>query len=299
MTALEWAMLVVLSTLWGGSFFFNGVAVRELPVFTIVVVRIVLGALILMAIMKLRGERLPTGRRVWAAFFAIGLINNVIPFSLIVWGQQHIASGVASIINASSPLFTVVFAHFLTTDEKMTGAELAGVVIGLAGVAWMIGFDALQTLGADLMAQLSCLGAAIAYALSGIYGRRFRTMGVAPMATATGQVIASSVLLVPVMLVVDRPWTLAMPGMATVAALIGVAALSTALAYVLYFRILATAGATNLQLVTFLIPVSAILLGVAFLGESLQPRHVFGMVLIGAGLAAIDGRPLRRLRRTG
>jgi drug/metabolite transporter (DMT)-like permease len=287
MTALEWAMLVVLSTLWGGSFFFNGVAVRELPVFTIVVVRIVLGALILMAIMKLRGERLPTGRRVWAAFFAIGLINNVIPFSLIVWGQQHIASGVASIINASSPLFTVVFAHFLTTDEKMTGAKLAGVVIGLAGVAWMIGFDALQTLGADLMAQLSCLGAAIAYALSGIYGRRFRTMGVAPMATATGQVIASSVLLVPVMLVVDRPWTLAMPGMATVAALIGVAALSTALAYVLYFRILATAGATNLQLVTFLIPVSAILLGVAFLGESLQPRHVFGMVLIGAGLAAI------------
>jgi drug/metabolite transporter (DMT)-like permease len=268
-------------------------------VFTIVVVRIVLGALILMAIMKLRGERLPTGRRVWAAFFAIGLINNVIPFSLIVWGQQHIASGVASIINASSPLFTVVFAHFLTTDEKMTGAKLAGVVIGLAGVAWMIGFDALQTLGADLMAQLSCLGAAIAYALSGIYGRRFRTMGVAPMATATGQVIASSVLLVPVMLVVDRPWTLAMPGMATVAALIGVAALSTALAYVLYFRILATAGATNLQLVTFLIPVSAILLGVAFLGESLQPRHVFGMVLIGAGLAAIDGRPLRRLRRTG
>jgi drug/metabolite transporter (DMT)-like permease len=299
MTALEWAMLVVLSTLWGGSFFFNGVAVRDLPVFTIVVVRIVLGALILMAIMKLRGERLPTGRRVWAAFFAIGLINNVIPFSLIVWGQQHIASGVASIINASSPLFTVVFAHFLTTDEKMTGAKLAGVVIGLAGVAWMIGFDALQTLGADLMAQLSCLGAAIAYALSGIYGRRFRTMGVAPMATATGQVIASSVLLVPVMLVVDRPWTLAMPGMATVAALIGVAALSTALAYVLYFRILATAGATNLQLVTFLIPVSAILLGVAFLGESLQPRHVFGMVLIGAGLAAIDGRPLRRLRRTG
>jgi drug/metabolite transporter (DMT)-like permease len=299
MTALEWAMLVVLSTLWGGSFFFNGVAVRELPVFTIVVVRIVLGALILMAIMKLRGERLPTGRRVWAAFFAIGLINNVIPFSLIVWGQQHIASGVASIINASSPLFTVVFAHFLTTDEKMTGAKLAGVVIGLAGVAWMIGFDALQTLGADLMAQLSCLGAAIAYALSGIYGRRFRTMGVAPMATATGQVIASSVLLVPVMLVVDRPWTLAMPGMATVAALIGVAALSTALAYVLYLRKLATAGATNLQLVTFLIPVSAILLGVAFLGESLQPRHVFGMVLIGAGLAAIDGRPLRRLRRTG
>ena len=297
MTALEWTMLLVLSALWGGSFFFNAVAVRELPVFTVVVARVALGALILLAIVRLRGETMPTGRRVWAAFFAMGLINNVIPFSLIVWGQQHIASGLASILNASTPLFTVVFAHFLTADEKMTGGKLAGVVIGLAGVAWMIGPDAVRTLGTNTTAQLSCLGAAVSYALAGIYGRRFRAMGVTPMTTATGQVVASSLMLVPLMLAVDRPWTLAMPGMAAIGALIGVAALSTALAYVLYFRILSTAGATNSQLVTLLIPVSAVLLGIAFLGESLLPRHLLGMTMIGAGLAAIDGRPLRRLRK--
>ena len=297
MTALEWTMLLVLSALWGGSFFFNAVAVRELPVFTVVVARVALGALILLAIVRLRGETMPTGRRVWAAFFAMGLINNVIPFSLIVWGQQHIASGLASILNASTPLFTVVFAHFLTADEKMTGGKLAGVVIGLAGVAWMIGPDAVRTLGTNTTAQLSCLGAAVSYALAGIYGRRFRAMGVTPMTTATGQVVASSLMLVPLMLAVDRPWTLAMPGMAAIGALIGVAALSTALAYVLYFRILSTAGATNSQLVTLLIPVSAVLLGIAFLGESLLPRHLLGMAAIGAGLAAIDGRPLRRLRK--
>jgi len=276
MTGLEWAMLLALSAVWGGSFFFNAVAVRELPVFTVVVSRVVLAALVLLAILKLRGEAMPAGRQVWTAFFAMGLLNNAIPFSLIVWGQQHIASGVASILNASTPLSTVICAHFLTTDEKMTGAKLAGVVIGLAGVASMIGADAVRMLGTDMTAQLSCLAGAVSYALAGIFGRRFRAMGVAPMTTAAGQVVASSMLLV--------------------GALIGVAALSTAFAYVLYFRILATAGATNLLLVTFLIPVSAIVLGIAFLGETLLPRHLVGMALIGAGLAAIDGRPLRWLR---
>ena len=297
MTALEWAMLVALACVWGGSFFFNGVAVRELPVFTVVVSRVVLAALILLAILRLRGERMPRDRRVWAAFFAMGLLNNAIPFSLIVWGQQHIASAVASILNAATPLFTVVFAHVLTGDEKMTGGKLFGVAIGFAGVAVMIGFDALWPLGTHVAAQLACLAGAVSYALAGIFGRRFRAMGVAPMTTATGQVVASSVLMVPAMLVVDRPWTLATPSMAAVGALVGVAALSTALAYVLYFRILSTAGATNLLLVTFLIPVSAIALGILFLGESLLSKHLVGMVLIGVGLAAIDGRPWRAARR--
>ena len=233
----------------------------------------------------------------WAAFFGAGLLNNAIPFSLIVWGQQHIASGVASILNASTPLFTVVFAHMLTDDERMTGGRVAGVLVGFAGVAVMIGAGTVRAMGADLAAQLACLGAAVSYALASVFGRRFRAMGVAPMTTAAGQLVASSVLLVPPMLLIDRPWTLPMPGVGVVGALVGVAALSTALAYVLYFRILATAGATNLALVTFLIPISAILLGLLFLGESLQLREVVGMLLIGLGLAAIDGRPWRALRR--
>lgn len=290
MTVLEWAMLLALAAVWGGSFFFNDIAVRELPVFTVVVSRVTLAAVILLTIMRLRGQRLPRGRRVWAAFFGMGLLNNAIPFSLIVWGQQHIASGAASILNASTPLFTVVLAHLLTRDERMTPGKVVGVAIGFAGVAVMIGLDALHGPGAGVAAQFLCLAGAISYAVAGLYGRRFRAMGIGPMATATGQVVASSVIMLPLAMVVDRPWTLPPPGPAAIGALIGVAAISTAIAYILYFRILATAGATNLLLVTFLIPVSAILLGTLLLEEPLLPRQVAGMALIGAGLAAIDGR---------
>lgn len=296
MTSLEWAMLLALAAVWGGSFLFNGIAVRELPVFTVVVSRVALAAVILLVILRLRGERMPRDRRVWAAFFLMGLLNNAIPFSLIVWGQQHIASGVASILNASTPLFTVVFAHFLTIDERMTKSKFSGVLIGFVGVAVMIGSNPLNGLGVHVVAQAMCLAGAVSYAFAGIYGRRFRAMGITPMSTATGQVLASSLILIPLMTVVDRPWTLPAPSLTAIGALIGVAAISTALAYVLYFRILATAGATNLVLVTFLIPVSAILLGTSFLGEVLLPRHYLGMALIGVGLAAIDGRPWKAIR---
>jgi drug/metabolite transporter (DMT)-like permease len=226
----------------------------------------------------------------------MGLLNNVAPFCLIVWGQAHIASALAAILNATTPLSTVVVAHFLTDDEKMTGKRLAGVLFGLAGVAVMIGPDALKGLGGDLAAQLAVLLAAVSYAFAGVYGRRFARMGVAPLGAATGQVTASTIVLAPIALLVDRPWTLAPPSLAVWGAVVGIAALSTALAYVLYFRILATAGATNLLLVTFLIPISAILLGVLLLGERLDLRHFVGMALIGAGLAAIDGRLLNLSR---
>lgn len=297
MTALEWGMLILLSLVWGGSFFFNEIAVRQLPVFTVVVCRVALAALILLAVLRLSGQHLPRGRTVWAAFFGMGLLNNVIPFSLIVAGQQQVASGVASILNASTPLFGVILAHLLTTDEQLTPARLAGVVAGFLGVAVMIGAEAEQGIGGHLGAQLMILAGALSYAFAGIFGRRFKAMGVTPMATATGQVIASSMILLPMVLVVDRPWTLPMPGWDVIAALIGVAAISTAFAYLLYFRLLASAGATNLLLVTFLIPVSAILLGVMFLSEVLLPRHLAGMALIGLGLSLIDGRLWRGLKR--
>jgi len=290
MTPFEWAMVIALSVLWGGSFFFNGVLVRELPPLSVVVGRVAVAAGALWLVMRLMGLRMPTEARIWRAFFGMGLLNNVIPFSLIVWGQTHLASGVASILNATTPLFTVLVAHLLTADERMTGGRLAGVAVGFAGVVVMIGPESPGGLGLGLLAPLACLGGALSYAFAGVYGRRFRAMDVAPMATATGQVTASSIMLVPVMLLVDRPWTLAAPSAAAVAALVGLAVLSTAFAYILYFRILATAGATNLLLVTFLIPVSAIVLGVGVLGEVLLPRHLAGMALIGAGLAAIDGR---------
>lgn len=293
----EWAMLLALAVLWGGSFFFNAVAVRELPSFTLVWLRVAVAAATLLLVLRLVGQRMPTGGRVWAAFFGMGLLNNVIPFVLIVWGQHHIASGLASILNATTPLFTVLVAHLLTPDERLTPLKAAGVAVGFAGAVFMVGPDALGGLGTGVTAQLACLAGALTYAFAGIFGRRFRRMGVPPVATAAGQVCASTVLLLPLILLVDRPWTLAMPHAATWGAVVGVGLLSTALAYVLYFRILAAAGATNLLLVTFLIPVSAILLGALVLGETLLPRHFGGMVLIGAGLACIDGRLPRLLRR--
>jgi drug/metabolite transporter (DMT)-like permease len=299
MTPLEWGLLLALSVLWGGSFFFNAVAVRQLPTFTIVVCRVVLAAAVLLAVLPFIGVKMPTERPIWAAFLGMGILNNVVPFTLIVWGQAHIGSGVASILNATTPLFTVVVAHWMTDDEKMTGGRLIGVFVGLFGVAIMIGGDALRSLSVDMTAEIACLGAAISYAFAGVFGRRFRVMNVAPVATAAGQVITSSIIMVPTILLVDHPWTLPAPSMATIGALLGVATLSTALAYILYFQILATAGATNIVLVTFLIPVSAIILGVVVLGEEPQPKHFFGMAMIGAGLVAIDGRLWRVLRWAG
>lgn len=299
MSAAQWAMLIGLSVLWGGSFFFNQIAVAELPVFSVVTGRVVIAALVLVAILRIRGLRLPRDRRVWAAFLVMGLLNNAIPFSLIVAGQRDVGSGVAAILNASTPLFGVLCAHVLTRDERLTPARLAGVLIGLAGVAVMIGMDAVHALGANLLAQGMCLAAALSYALAGIYGRRFRHMGIGPMTTAAGQVVASSCLMLPVALLLDRPWQVPPPDPGAVLAVVALAVLSTALAYIVYFRLLASAGATNLLLVTLLVPVSAILLATGILGEVLAPRHLLGMALIGAGLAAIDGRLAARLARPG
>ncbi len=298
MTAVEWTMLLALSVLWGGSFFFVGVIVNELPPFTIVTIRVGLAAIALWLVAFAMGYRIPVRGDIWRAFFCMGLLNNVIPFSLIVWGQTHIASGLASILNATTPLFTVLIAHVLTTDERLTPVRLFGVVAGLAGTVVLIGLGALSGIGTHVFAQIAVLVAALSYAFAGIYGRRFRELEVPPLLTATGQVTTSTLMLLPVVLLLDEPWRLPMPGLTTWAALAGLAVLSTALAYILYFRILATAGATNLLLVTFLIPVTAILLGVLALGESLSAGHIFGMALITSGLAAIDGRPIRWLGRT-
>jgi drug/metabolite transporter (DMT)-like permease len=249
----------------------------------------------LLTVLRVLGQGMPRAPGIWVAFFGMGLLNNVVPFVLIVWGQHRIASGLASILNATTPLFTVLVAHVLTADERLTSLKVAGVTVGFVGAAIMIGPDALNGLGGAVTAELACLAAAVTYAFAGIFGRRFRRLGVAPLATAAGQVCASTVLLLPLMLVVDRPWNIAPPHLATWGAVLGVGLISTALAYVLYFRILAVAGATNLLLVTFLIPVSAILLGAAVLGETLLARHFVGMALIGAGLAFIDGRLPRLL----
>ena len=298
MGPLEWLLLITLSVLWGGTFFFAEVALEEISPLTLVLARVSLAAGALILMVYATGHRLPCGASVWGAFLAMGALNNLVPFSLIFWGQTRIAGGLAAILNATTPLFTVVLAHFLTRDEPISANRLAGVLVGVAGVTVMIGPEALRELGLHLLAQIAVLGAALSYALAGIFGRRFRN--VPPIVSAAGQVTASTVLLLPGVVLLERPWPgldlLPTWGAPTWGAVLGLALLSTALAYLIYFRLLASAGATNLLLVTFLIPVSAIALGAGLLGERLEVQHLAGMGLIGLGLAAIDGRPLRLLR---
>jgi drug/metabolite transporter (DMT)-like permease len=290
----EWAMLILLSIIWGGSFFFYAIAVRELPTFTIVFLRVSLGSIGLwliawaIGLLPLRQEGL------WRNFLIMGLINNAIPFSLIVWGQREVASGLAAILNAATPFFAVIAANMLTVDERLSWNRLLGAVVGLSGVAAMMGADLFGTKESSLVAQFAIVAAAISYAFASVFGRRFST--VPPLITAAGQTAGSSLILLPVMLVVDVPWRLAPPSLGTWLSIAGLAVLCTSLAYILYFTILKRAGATNIVLVTFLVPVSAILLGIVFLGETLGVHQIVGMATIALGLALIDGRLLTFLK---
>lgn len=289
----EWVMLITLSILWGGSFFFVGVAVADLPPLTIVTLRVGLAALTLWCIALAAGLRPPKRLGVWAAFLRIGVLNNVIPFTLIVWGQTQIASGVASILNAATPIFTVIVASILLPDERATPLKLAGVVTGFIGVVVMIGLPAISG-GNNLIAQIAIIAATVSYAFAGVYGRRFKTMAISPVITAAGQVTASALVLTPITLIIDGPPDIAKSSLGTWGAIVGLGVLSTAVAYVLYFKILGSAGATNLLLVTLLIPVSAVVLGSMVLNETLETIHFMGMALIALGLSAIDGRLWRR-----
>jgi drug/metabolite transporter (DMT)-like permease len=288
----DWAALMALSVLWGGTFLFAALAVREIPPFTLVFGRVVIAAAALLIVLRAQGIAFPGEGPGWRAYFGMGLLNNAVPFSLIFLGQTQIAAGLASILNATTPLFTVLVLHFFGT-ERATALKIVGVVIGAAGVALLVGPDALDGIALNVVAQLAVLGAAISYAFALLWGRRF-LLGVPPVKGAAGQLVASSVLMLPLALVVDRPWMLAPPSAVAIAALVAMALLSTALAYLLYFRLIIRAGGVNASLVTLLIPASAILLGALVLGERLDLLDAVGLALIVAALIVIDGRLVRR-----
>lgn len=296
MTARDWALLILLSVLWGGSFFFAEVALVDLPPLTLAWARVALGALALWAVVRALALAVPGDARSWAVLFGMGLLNNVIPFSLIIWGQTRIESGLAAILNGATPLFAVLIAPFFIAEERLTANRLIGIAVGIAGVGVMIGLDALGGIGGSTLGQLAVVAGTLSYACAGVYARRL--IRVPALVAAAGQVTGSTLLLAPLALMVDQPWTLALPGAATIAAVLGFGIVSTAMAYWLYFTLLASAGPTNLLLVTLLIPVSAVMLGVTLLGERLEPKHALGFALIAAGLAWIDGRLPRRFSRS-
>jgi len=290
----EWLMLLALSILWGGSFFFVEIAVAELPPLVIVLCRVGLAALVLWSIILVRGIAVPRGKEVWLAFLGMGLLNNAIPFFLIVWGQQSIASGLASILNATTPIFTVVIAHFFLADEQISARKLAGMLIAICGVVILV----LPSIGlsetSTLLGQLAILGATISYGFASVFGRRFKSLGISPMISSAGQLSGSTVLLLPFTLTLHSPLNMAMPGTNTLIAIILLAVACTAFAYLLFFNILSSAGATNIALVTLLVPVTAVLLGALVLGEKLQASHLMGMAGISLGLLVLDGRLFRR-----
>jgi drug/metabolite transporter (DMT)-like permease len=297
MNRSDWATLLILAVTWGAAFMFIGVAVREVAPLTYVWLRVTIAAAAMWTWVAWRGEPAGLPRSIWGAILFLALFNNVVPFILFGWGQTHIASGLASILNATTPIWGVVVAHVFTADEKISPRKLAGVALGFGGVALMIGPSLLGGLGNNLLAQLACVTAALCYAFAGVYARRFRRMGVSPIAVTTGQLSASALVMLPLALIVDRPWTQALPSFQAIAAIAALGVVSSAFGYVLYFRLIDRAGATNALLVTLLVPPVAILLGALFLSEVIGLRDIAGLGLIALGLAAIDGRLLSLFRR--
>jgi drug/metabolite transporter (DMT)-like permease len=297
----NWGILALLSLLWGSSFLFIEVILREWPPLMVVTVRLGIAALALHGFLKVLGQTLPLDRTALRLYVMMGLLNNTIPFLLIVSGQVYIGAALASILNATTPLFTACLAHILTDEERITGLKLAGILTGFLGVAIMLGASAIQAESSSFLTQILAQGAvlvaALSYGFSGIHGRLFAQRGISPLAGATGQITAAFLLIMPLTFLIFPPGTVSFPSVSGIAALLALGLVSTAFAYILFFRLLAQVGATNSALVTFLIPVSAIWLAILVLGETLEWRHIAGMSLITAGLILIDGRIPAYLRR--
>ncbi|MBB4291337.1 drug/metabolite transporter (DMT)-like permease [Rhizobium leguminosarum] len=296
MNAWTWGLLVLLGLIWGGSFFFARIAVQHVPPLTLVFFRLLLAALALHIYIAGRFDFYSILWRRWREFLILGLINNALPHALIFFGQTRIGAGLAAILNATTPIWTVLIANYFTSDEKLSAAKIGGCLVGLAGTIVLIGPGISAGGEAPLWALLLPVLAAISYGFAATYGKRFRNVP-APV-TAAGQLTASSLIALPLSLLSDRPWKLAAPSLDVLLAILALALLSTAFGYILYFRIMAAAGATNASLVTLLVPPSAILLGALFLGERLALGEFIGMALIGFGLVILDGRIYRLLSRT-
>jgi drug/metabolite transporter (DMT)-like permease len=301
MSATDWLLLVVLSVFWGGSFYFAKIAVAEIPPLTLALGRVGMAAAALAAVAHVLRLAWPRDARTWANFTVMAAFNNALPFTLLFWAQIHMSIGLASILVATSPLFGVLIAHGLTHDDKLTAGRAAGVVAGFIGIIVLIGVDLLGELGSHVLAEFACLAAAISYAFGAVYARQVRRLP--PMIVAAGQLTMSTVLLLPLVLWFDPPSAVPTASWPALGSMLALALICSALAYLIYFRVIGRAGATNALLVTFLVPVSAIVLGAALLGERLAAHQIAGMAAIFIGILAIDGRPAqwlaRMLRRGG
>lgn len=289
-----WAEMLLLGLIWGGSFLSIRVALDEIGPLTAVAHRTGWAMVVLWIVVLLRRIPVPRDPKVWGAFVVMGLLNNVIPFGLMAWGQLHIASGLTSIFNAATAIFGVVAAALFFADERMTARRAIGVTLGFAGVATAIGLDSLHNFDLQSLAQLAVLGGAASYALAGVWARKYLG-GLHPVLAAAGMLTGSSLITLPLAWQVEGPITLALAP-DTLVAIAYYAIIATAGAYLLYYRILQMAGSGNLMVVTLLIPPVAITLGAWVRNETLGPQAYVGFALLALGLVVLDGRTWRAIR---
>ena len=287
MSFRNFLILLILSLIWGASFLFIKVAVATIPPFSVAFGRTALAAVLLYLVLRSRGLKMPGWGPVWGTFLLMGLFNGAVPYTLITWAEIHIDSGLAAIVNALMPLFTVLLAHLFTGDERLNWMKVVGIFLGFFGVVTLIGPAALKGLGKDVLAQSAVMAAALCYAIAIIYGRRLRE--ITPLVSATGQLFCAAFLTLPMILVFDAPWTLS-PSFISVAALTCLSLLGTALAYLLYYYLLQRIGSTNLSLVTYLLPITGVFWGALLLGERLHWSAFLALGLILAGIAGVNNR---------
>ena len=289
-------MLAALAIIWGGSFFFAEIALRELPPMTITLHRVFWALPILIFVIWAKGITPPKSLKIWGAYLTMGALNNALPFSLIFWGQTQITSGLASILNGATGVTGVIVAGLFLSDERLTPTKLIGVVVGFFGVALTVGIEALQNFDLRSLAQMAILLAGLSYSIAGVWAK-LRLSGQKPEMNALGMLLCSTVIMCPLALYIDGTPQFDLQ-ISTWSALLALAVICTSLSYLLYFNILNRAGSGNLMLVTLLIPPFAITLGVLVLGESLAPISLVGFAFIALGLIIIDGRAIRLLQRS-
>lgn len=291
--ATEWALIVLHSVLWGSSFFFGAIAIKEVPPLTITAFRAIPACAIVVGVCMALHQRIPSSNDFWTRMLVLAVLNNVAPLLLILWAQHQVAGGVAAVFNATTPLFAVVVAHFVTRDERLSARRIAGVVIGIAGVSVLVGTDVTSGGSGGIVAKVALLAAALCYALAGLFARV--TSREPPFVIAAGQLVAALLLAMPLAIAFDHPWTLPLPSGRVVAAIVGMGVFSSAFAALVYFTVIRRAGATNGLLVTLLLPITPIILGTLLLGDAIHVREVVGAVIIALALVVLDGRPLRWL----
>ncbi|WP_457300201.1 DMT family transporter [Phyllobacterium sp. P5_D12] len=288
--AKEIALLAVLATLWGASYTFIKIGVETIPPVTFIAARTLIAGGLLLAIIKLRGLSLPRDPAIWKRFLIQACINSVVPFTLIAWAELTVNAGLATILNSTTPIFAFLLTVLITRHEAVTGRKLFGVVAGVIGISLIIGLEAFHGVGKEALAQLAIVAATISYAAAAIFGRGFK--GLDPMMPAAGSLLCGAVLLIPVSLAIDQPWTI-VPSTDSILALLGLSIFSTALAFVIYFRLIHTLGSVSTTSQAYLRVPIGVGIGVLFLGESLNPTAWIGLVCVIAGVAAMT-LPTRR-----